>query len=215
MHKLKAIIFDFDGVIAESVNIKTEAFAEMYKPFGKDVVCKVVEHHLVNGGMSRFEKFKYYHKEYLNQVIDEEKVQDLSNKFSKLVINKVVQAPFVKGACEFLKENFMKFDFFISSATPTNEIFEIIKRKKILPFFKDYYGSPTKKSEHVKNIMLKYKYNKNEVVFVGDALSDKEAAKINGIKFIGRFTTDKRMKKERNLIKDFFQLEKLLSTLKK
>ena len=54
---IKAIIFDFDGVIAESVNVKTEAFASLYEPYGKDVVNKVEQHHLANGGVSRFEKF--------------------------------------------------------------------------------------------------------------------------------------------------------------
>ena len=59
-------LFDFDGVIAESVNVKTEAFSILYQPYGKDVVKKVVKHHLTNGGVSRFEKFKIYHKEFLN-----------------------------------------------------------------------------------------------------------------------------------------------------
>ena len=39
---LKGIIFDFDGVIAESVQVKTDAFSSIYKPYGKDVVDKVV-----------------------------------------------------------------------------------------------------------------------------------------------------------------------------
>ena len=54
MTKIKSIIFDYDGIIAESVNVKTEAFAELYKPFGKDIVQKVMKHHESNGGVSRF-----------------------------------------------------------------------------------------------------------------------------------------------------------------
>mgnify|MGYP006077874289 FL=1 len=54
MNKIKAIIFDYDGVIAESVNVKTEAFAELYKPYGTDIVQKVIKHHEANGGVSRF-----------------------------------------------------------------------------------------------------------------------------------------------------------------
>ena len=56
---MQAIIFDFDGVIADSVNIKTVAFAEIYEPFGNHISELVVSHHLINGGMSRYEKFKY------------------------------------------------------------------------------------------------------------------------------------------------------------
>ena len=59
---LKGIIFDFDGVVAESVQVKTDAFAYLYASHGKKIVSKVTEHHELNGGMSRFEKIKYYHK---------------------------------------------------------------------------------------------------------------------------------------------------------
>ena len=38
---LKGIIFDFDGVIAESVEVKTDAFANLYQPYGDNVVNKV------------------------------------------------------------------------------------------------------------------------------------------------------------------------------
>ena len=74
---MKAIIFDFDGVILNSVNVKTEAFKELYKQYGSAVVKKVEKYHLENGGISRFEKFKYYHKNFLN--IDLNSVEMRSN----------------------------------------------------------------------------------------------------------------------------------------
>ena len=57
-------VFDFDGVLADSVNIKTLAFYELYKEYGGSISSKVVEHHEANGGMSRFDKFKYYHHKH-------------------------------------------------------------------------------------------------------------------------------------------------------
>ena len=54
---VKNIFFDFDGVIADSVNVKTEAFEKIYLPYGKEIAEKVINHHRENGGMSRFEKF--------------------------------------------------------------------------------------------------------------------------------------------------------------
>ena len=59
MHK--AIIFDFDGVIADTLQLKTDAFAELYSPFGDHIIKKVVSHHKMNLGVSRFEKIKFYH----------------------------------------------------------------------------------------------------------------------------------------------------------
>ena len=106
MNKIKAIIFDYDGVIAESVNVKTEAFAELYKPYGEKIVQKVIEHHEANGGVSRFEKFKIYHKDFLGEDIDQQKVYELAKQFSDLVLQKVIDSPYVIGAYDFISSNF-------------------------------------------------------------------------------------------------------------
>ena len=34
---IKAVIFDFDGVILDSVNVKTKAFGSMYSKYGSEV----------------------------------------------------------------------------------------------------------------------------------------------------------------------------------
>ena len=92
---VKGIIFDFDGVVVESVQVKTEAFAALYDSYGEQLVTKVVQHHLENGGMSRFEKFKIYHELFLNVKLSNSELLDLSNKFSKLVVQKVIGADYV------------------------------------------------------------------------------------------------------------------------
>ena len=203
---IKAIIFDYDGVISESVNVKTEAFAEMYSQYGKAIENKVVEHHLANGGMSRFEKFKIYHEKYLGQIINKSVIDELSKTFSNIVLQKVISAPYVKGAYEFLSKNYQKFDFHISTGTPTAEIDTILIEKNIRHFFKKVYGSPEKKTSHVSKILREYNYQKNEVVFIGDAIADRDAARKNGIEFIGRFTTCAEIKEEKKLISEYTEL---------
>ena len=41
MSKLRAIVFDFDGVILESANVKTEAFVALYSSYGSEIVERV------------------------------------------------------------------------------------------------------------------------------------------------------------------------------
>ena len=81
---LKGIIFDFDGVIVESVKVKSNAFSELYKQFGKDVVQKVIRHHEANGGVSRFEKIKYYHKTFLSEELNDSTILNLADKVYEL-----------------------------------------------------------------------------------------------------------------------------------
>ena len=185
MHK--GIIFDFDGVIVESVNIKTESFAEIYRPYGSKVVEKVVQHHLANGGMSRFEKFRLYQKEFLGKELFDDELSEITDRFSRLVTNRVIEAPYVEGAIEFIESYCKIFDLFVSSATPKKELREIIYRRKITKYFREIFGSPEKKSDHIGKIIDRYGYELSEVVFIGDSINDKEAAEISGIFFIGRY----------------------------
>ena len=73
---LKGVIFDFDGVIAESVQVKTDAFATLYEQYGEYIVTKVIEHHEANGGMSRFEKIRFYHDPYLKKRLAKKKLKN-------------------------------------------------------------------------------------------------------------------------------------------
>lgn len=54
--KAKVVFWDFDGVIKESVEIKTIAFIGLFEEFGSEVYNRVREHHIANGGMSRLKK---------------------------------------------------------------------------------------------------------------------------------------------------------------
>jgi len=186
---IKGIIFDFDGVLAESVNIKSEAFYNLYLPFGLEIAEKVRNHHLENGGMSRFKKFKYYHDIFLNKLLDDSGLKELVDTFSSMVINEVVAAEEVKGASTFLNET-NHLIYWIVSATPQEEIVEIIKCREMDDYFEKVYGSPRSKSDCVAEILVDNNLNPNEVVFVGDANSDYIAANNNNLHFVLRETAE-------------------------
>ena len=207
---IRNIIFDFDGVLCESVHIKTEAFYEMYLSYGKEIASKVKEYHIANGGMSRFDKFRYYEKEFLGKVLTEEKMEILSLKFSTLVKQKVIAAPFVSGALEFLEKHSNNYNCFIVSATPINEMKEIATKKKIHTYFQEIFGSPQNKNEWGKYILETYNMQANETLFIGDALSDYNAATKNKMHFLLRITDD-----NKNLFSDDVAMIKDLSSLEK
>ena len=109
---MKTIIFDFDGVILDSLNAKTDAFYQMYVPFGIEIAERVKKYHLLNGGISRYEKFKFWHKNYLNKDISKNEVDNLSDEFSKLVVDKVIKSKQVKGSIEFIKKYSKNLNFY-------------------------------------------------------------------------------------------------------
>ena len=211
MNSIRAIIFDFDGIIVESVDIKTKAFAELYHSYGDEVVQKVVAHHEANGGMSRYEKIRHYHNSYLGIPISQNEVETLALRFSKTVMDRVINAPYVDGALEFLESYKTKYEFFISTGTPQSEIESILTKRNIRHYFKRIWGSPVIKAEHVKSILREFDFRSGEVIFVGDAPSDIEAAQANALEFIGRYTTAEQIKEQKHTIKSLFELEKTIN----
>lgn len=181
-----ALIFDFDGVLVDSVHVKTEAFSEIYKRYGENVHSNVIKHHLENGGMSRFEKFSFYHKNFLNLELEESDLKLLTDSFSKLVKKKVINSPEIKGANFFLEQFCVKSKLsFVNSATPQKEIEEIIKERKMDKFFTSIYGSPNSKLENLERLFAEYNIVPEETIFFGDAMADFEASQACGCYFIG------------------------------
>ena len=190
---IKNIFFDFDGVIADSVTVKTDAFRILYEKYGDDIASKVVTHHIANGGMSRFEKFKLYHKEFLGVNLDGGELQKMANAFSILVKQAIIDAPEVNGSHEFLKEFKDQLKMFIITGTPTNESKEICKERGIIDCFKGVYGSPKKKAFWSKHLLNKFVLNPSETIFVGDAMADYIAAKETNLDFYLRYNDDNRI----------------------
>ena len=184
--KIKAIFYDFDGVIKESTQIKTEAFYDLYLPFGKAIADKAVAHHIAHGGISRFEKFKHYHKEFLNIDLNEKKINELAQVFSKLLFKKVIECLYVKGAKESIALLKKEYKQYIVTGTPQNEIELILKALEINHLFDGVYGSPKNKIEISQQIIDLEHLNNNQVVFIGDATTDYNAAKHFKFKFILR-----------------------------
>ncbi len=182
---IRAVILDFDGVVLESVEVKTEAFRELFS-FAPDHAEAIVQFHKENGGMSRYDKFDYFYKNILGVPLTSEKKQELADKFSDIVFKKILAVPFVPGAYEFLQKYSGSVSLFVVSATPENELREILRQRDLTRFFQGVYGAPREKTDCIREIISKLGVPASDILFVGDALNDFAAARAAGIPFVGR-----------------------------
>lgn len=187
---IRAIVFDFDGVLAESVDVKTRAFASAFSDEPPQVVQQVVAYHLQNGGVSRFEKFETIYRDILKRPLPEAMFQRLCEQFSRFVVEEVVAAPWVEGAQEFLTTHHGRYQFFIVSGTPDEELKDIVRRRGMAAWFDEVLGSPKAKDALLREAMRRHHLQSAELVLVGDAESDWLAARQVGIPFIWRRTSD-------------------------
>lgn len=208
--KFKNIFFDFDGVIAESVSAKTDAFKEMYLPYGEEVVNQVINYHINHGGISRYEKFRYWERTFFGKNISEKRVQELAHQFSSLVLDKVIDSDEVPGASLFIKKYSRALKFWIITGTPTTEIKIITKERGLTDYFKGIHGSPENKRYWTEYLIEKHNLKREETLFLGDATTDLDAAEFSKLHFALRENEENQdifQDYEGVRFKDFFELE--------
>ncbi|MEL7021808.1 MAG: HAD hydrolase-like protein [Bacteroidota bacterium] len=190
MIPIKNIFFDFDGVIVDSVELKTAAFRQMYLPYGEDIAQQVVDDHLLHGGVSRYAKFPKWHKKYLGIDIDDAKLRELANTYSRLVLAGVLTAPEVPGVRDFLDTHHQHIRSWVITGTPDTEIQRIAQQKDLTRFFVALHGSPTNKKQWIDQILDQYEIDPQQTLFIGDATTDWEAAQYGGLHFALRTLPD-------------------------
>ncbi|MHC9543616.1 MAG: HAD family hydrolase [Vulcanimicrobiota bacterium] len=187
---IKAVIFDFDGVILESAQIKTEAFRELFSRRCPEHLDAIVAYHLDNVGISRYVKFRHIYEAILHLPYTEDVEKLLGDEFAEIVLDRVLEAPFVDGALEFLREKSLQYDCFVASGTPEEELLLIVERRGLARFFKEVHGTPRKKVDIIEGILACHQYERHEVVFIGDGESDLRAATEADVPFIARLSSE-------------------------
>lgn len=180
------VVFDFDGVLVESVEVKTTAFAKLYQPYGDGIRDQVVAHHLSHGGMSRYEKFRHWHRTFLGVELTADELADLAQRFAALVEDEVVAAAYVEGAIDLLEQWSKTRALFIASATPQDELRRIVERRDLKQYFVESFGSPRRKGAVLAELATRTGRDSRDLLMIGDSLSDYEASVEAHTSFIGR-----------------------------
>jgi phosphoglycolate phosphatase-like HAD superfamily hydrolase len=181
----RSIVLDMDGVVLESTEIKTRAFAQVFAPYPEHVSA-IVRFHEAHVGLSRYEKFRIIYRDILGQPLEPAALIELGREFSALVLDEILVCPLVAGAERLLEENASNRLLFVASATPEEELREIIDRRELARFFRGVYGSPATKTEILRRILNEHSLQPGELLFVGDSASDLDHAQAAGVEFVGR-----------------------------
>lgn len=182
---IRAVVFDFDGVLLQSVDIKTRAFEALFAPEGPEAARRIVDYHRANGGISRFEKFRWAYRKVLRRPLDAGEERALGERFNRLVEREVLRAPWMPGASEFLESLHADLPLFIASGTPEDELRRIVERREMTRYFRGIYGTPETKGRILVRIARESGCGARSLVMVGDAGNDLDAASAAGTRFVG------------------------------
>ena len=102
----------------------------------------------------------------LRRPLAQPELDRLGREFSVLVFEEILTCIPVAGALEFLAAHASTRLLFVASATPQDELREIVRQRGLEGYFRGVYLG--------------------EVVFVGDAIGDLKHARAAGVGFVGR-----------------------------
>lgn len=185
MTALRAVVFDFDGVIVESEGAKDAAFAALFDrwPAERD---GMLGYHREHRSLPRRAKLEELARR-LGRPGDATFVDGLAADLSELMLERVSACPLVRGAPELLRELSPRVHVAIASVTPLADLVELVRRLGIGGSVAAVYGDPpTPKAEAVRRTIDAMGAGPGSVALVGDSPADHDVARACGVRFIGR-----------------------------
>lgn len=176
-------VFDCDGVLLDSNAVKTDAFRHALAGFPLKKVQQLVAYHRQHGGVSRYDKFRYFFNTLVGND-DEEQYKLALERFKAYCQRELANAPIVPGVAEFLgslKEQ--NLPMFVVSGSDQNELRAILKKKQLSHYFQEVLGSPVSKRDNLELLLAEHDL-RGRGVFFGDARLDFDIATEQGLEFV-------------------------------
>lgn len=182
---LEAIVFDFDGTLIDSQEIKIKSFCKLFQDV-EDVDGKIVNKVLkIIPEESRYVIIETILKKAGMKSIREieERIKHLADKYNSIVLNDIKKCKEKEGASNLLRALHRRYSIYLCSVTPIQPLRDCVKERGWNRFFIDIFGYPTKKINALKQIVDYEKINPGNILVVGDGETDKNAAASVGCHF--------------------------------
>lgn len=181
---IRVLFWDFDGVLLRSNHIRDRGFSEVLSEFPMEQVEELLAFHRENGGLSRYVKFRHFFENIRNEKLSDEKLGGYAARFSEIMMEALVDSTLlIESTNQFVKDNVDFYDMHIVSGSDQFELRFLCDNLNISNFFSSIHGSPTPKSELIRQLINKHRYERSQCILIGDSVNDLEAAKSNEIGF--------------------------------
>ena len=179
------LVFDCDGVVLNSNQLKIQAYFDVAIKFGasETQAQALVDHHVKLGGISRYPKFEYFLREIMQQPVTEQAMQALLTSFTAEVKRLLIDCEISPYLTHVRNAN-PDAKWMIISGGDQAELREIFKQRGIDGLFDaGVFGSPDNKD----TILAREITAENIVkpaLFIGDSRYDHQASTNAGLDFV-------------------------------
>jgi len=132
----KVILWDFDGVILNSSEIREEGFVQVLSNYPAEKVELLLKYHNENGGLSRYDKFEYFFKHILEIELNQEILDRLAFEFSVIMKKALTDKKLlIEEVNNFILNEQYNFKMHIVSGSDENELKYLCEKLGILNNF--------------------------------------------------------------------------------
>jgi HAD superfamily hydrolase (TIGR01549 family) len=178
------IFLDFDGVIMDSMTLKLDAYCFALAEFGF-TRAQVREQQLLYAGLSRSRALPLMFKELSGgEEITPAAQERVLARFAEEDIRLRPRMKLMPGVIGFLDEAAGRgVPLVVVTGTPQEVIDGTVDHFGIRKYFQEIHGWPPMKAEHLQSLLDRHDLGPSEVIYVGDAVQDINAAESVGIPF--------------------------------
>jgi phosphoglycolate phosphatase len=182
---IRVVVFDFDGTLVESNDLKREAYYEIFpagEPY-RGIIGQVLE--------TSFEESRFV---IIRKILGaagvpegeelEAQARALADRYGERVTRAAKFCPARRGAGEILRSLSQSHDLYLSSTTPEASLKEIVAHRGWTRYFKAISGYPKSKEDFLREVLQAEGVAPRNVLVVGDGQSDRVSAEKTGAHFL-------------------------------
>lgn len=182
VEEYSTLVFDCDGVVLNSNQVKTQAFYQATLPYGEEAAQRLVDFHVNNGGISRYKKFALFLDE-MTGGRDGPTLEQLLDSYAERVRDGLMACEVAPGL-DALRKATPNTRWLIVSGGDQDELRDIFSVRGIDTYFDaGIFGSPDTKDEILAR-ELDTGTITTPALFLGDSTYDYEAATRAGVDFV-------------------------------
>ena len=183
--RYKTLVFDCDGVVLNSNQLKIQAYYDVAIKYGTDEkqAQALVDYHIKLGGVSRYPKFEYFLREIVKVPVTDATTQSLLDDFGYEVKRLLIDCEVASGLLDLRKAT-PDARWMIISGGDQTELREIFIERGLDDLFNaGIFGSPTDKDEILARELTCGNIT-HPALFLGDSRYDHVASMRAGLDFV-------------------------------
>lgn len=185
---MKVIVFDFDGVIIPSEQIKQHGYEWMFTEWGEVAPLDAIRAAREEFSNARGNRYDIIRSILIRTGRTEEldaAVEMYAERFNMAVSKRLNEFQVDRSVLRMLERLSKDSALYINSNTPDEPLCRLVDTLGIRAYFKGVFGSSGTKRENLRMIAEREGVRPSDVVFIGDGAGDLSAAREYGCEFVG------------------------------